>query len=289
MRTIPGKLLTETKISIEFDVGPVVLRIPRRATLAGVACQLSETASSWNGVPLSIALRLNSRECARERGSAASHVSSSAAFDRPLAITQDAAAKKVCAIDLSNSIVTAIIPKFRAGPKQETAIAVFDRCWKAEAAFDTLIKMGISLSNISIAAATFDAGENIAAGYRTTGSFTFWGRDIPFWSKLWASFEAGLLFSLPCTCPVAVLGFLAPLIVSTAEEAGLSGGLGALYGAFSMLPVQPVSIASYLRALRSNNYLMIVRGDRANLVRASKALEFVDPVQLRLILKENLD
>lgn len=77
-----------------------------------------------------------------------------------------------------------------------------------------------------------------------------------------------------------MLGSLAVAVIGAVESAIVVGGLSALGAALYGLGIPKDSIIQYEAAVKADNFLVMVHGDAANIVRAKEILEVANPSRI---------
>jgi hypothetical protein len=112
--------------------------------------------------------------------------------------------------------------------KMDTAIAVFPDHNAAEGAVKKLAQAGFDMKSLSIVGKGYHTDDKIVGFYNIGERVKFWGRQGAFWGGLWGLFFGGLFITIPLVGSVAVLGYLATVMITAIENAVVVGGLSAL-------------------------------------------------------------
>jgi len=162
----------------------------------------------------------------------------------------------------------------------DAVIAVFEDHYAAEAAVKKLSAAGFEMKNLSFVGKGYHTEEKVVGFYNVGDRIKFWGARGAFWGGLWGLFFGGLFMTLPIVGPVIVLGYLATIAISAAENAILVGGLSALGAAIYSIGVPKDSVIQYETAVKEDGFLVMAHGTTAELARAHVIMGTIGPSRL---------
>lgn len=165
-------------------------------------------------------------------------------------------------------------------PKSETIVAVFPEHQAAETAVKTLAANGFDIKDLSLVGKGYHTDEKVIGFYNTGDRVKFWGSRGAFWGGFWGLFFGGLFITVPVVGPVAVLGYLAAVIISAVENAVLVGGLSAIGAALFSIGIPKNSVLQYESAVKADGFLVMARGAPADILRAKELLRAINPSHL---------
>jgi hypothetical protein len=154
----------------------------------------------------------------------------------------------------------------------DTIVAVFPDHDAAEAAIKKLSQDGFDLKSLSVVGKGYHTDDKVVGFYNTGDRVKFWGRQGAFWGGLWGLFFGGLFVTVPVVGYVAVLGYLATVMIAAIENAAVVGGLSALGAALFSIGVPKDSVIQYETALKADGFLLMAHGSAAEIDRAKTIL-----------------
>jgi hypothetical protein len=162
----------------------------------------------------------------------------------------------------------------------DTIIAVFPDHDAAEGAVKKLAQAGFDMKSLSVVGKGYHTDEKIVGFYNVGDRIKFWGKQGAFWGGLWGLFFGGLFITVPAVGSVAVLGYLAAVLITAIENAVVVGGLSALGAALYSIGVPKDSVIQYETALKADNFLLMAHGPAAEVSRAKSILATMSPSRL---------
>jgi hypothetical protein len=97
---------------------------------------------------------------------------------------------------------------------------------------------------------------------------------------MWGLFFGGLFLTIPVVGHVVVLGYLAATVLSGVESAVMLGGMSAIGAAIYSLGIPKDSVVAYEAAVKADSFVVMVRGEAAEIARAKKILAAANPSRL---------
>jgi len=164
----------------------------------------------------------------------------------------------------------------------DTVIAVFADHQAAETAIKKLAQDGFEMKNLSLVGKGYHTEEKVIGFYNVGNRVKFWGLRGAFWGGLWGLFFGGVFITIPLVGSVAMLGYLATIVISTIDNALLLGGLSALGAAIYAIGVPKDSIIEYEGDVKADSFLVMAHGARDEVSRAQKILSLSNPTRINL-------
>ena len=155
---------------------------------------------------------------------------------------------------------------------KNTAVAVYDRHDKAEAAIKALQRAGFDMKQLSIVGKDYHTDEHVVGYYNTGDRMEYWGKLGAFWGGLWGFLFGSAFFWIPGIGPLVVAGPLVSWIVGALEGATIYGGLSALGAGLYSIGIPKDSVLNYETAVKSDKFLVIVHGTREQIATAKDIL-----------------
>jgi hypothetical protein len=159
----------------------------------------------------------------------------------------------------------------------DTVIAVFPDHNAAEGAVKRLAQSGFDMRSLSVVGKGYHTDEKIVGFYNIGDRVKFWGKRGAFWGGLWGLFFGGLLITIPIVGYVAVLGYLATVMIAGIENAVVVGGLSALGAGLYGIGVPKDSVIQYETALKADSFLLMAHGPAAEINHAKAILATMSP------------
>jgi hypothetical protein len=165
-------------------------------------------------------------------------------------------------------------------PSTQSVIAVFADHVSAEAAIKELVANGLPMKDLSVVGKGYHTDEHAVGFYNTGDRVKFWGVRGAFWGGMWGLFFGGLFLTIPIVGHVVVLGYLAATVLSGVETAAIVGGMSAVGAAIYSLGIPKDSVISYEAAVKADGFVVMVRGDAAEIAQAKQILGAAHPSRL---------
>jgi hypothetical protein len=164
--------------------------------------------------------------------------------------------------------------------KMDTIIAIFPDHNAAEGAVKRLAQAGFDMKSLSVVGKGYHTDEKVVGFYNVGDRVKFWGKQGAFWGGLWGLFLSGLFITVPVVGYVAVLGYLATVMIAGIENAVVVGGLSALGAALFSIGVPKNGVIQYETALKADSFLLMAHGPAAEIDRAKAILAATSPSRL---------
>lgn len=157
-------------------------------------------------------------------------------------------------------------------PDRNVCIAVIDDHQQVKSALDGLLNAGFDAAQISVVGKDHPSDKQIH-GYVTTGDqMKFWGVQGAFWGGITGILiGSGLLF-VPGLGPLIVAGPILSAIVGGLEGAAGLAGIEAVFAGLFHLGFSKDGLALYEKQLKAGKSLLLVHGDKDQVIRAKEVL-----------------
>jgi hypothetical protein len=165
-------------------------------------------------------------------------------------------------------------------PNTDSVVAVFTDHIAAEAAIKQLTEAGLPMKDLSVVGKGYHTDEHVVGFYNAGDRVRFWGTRGAFWGGMWGLFFGGLFMTVPIVGHVVVLGYLAATVLSGIESAVVLGGFSAIGAAIYSLGIPKDSVIQYEAAVKADGFVVMVRGDAAEIARANAILGTNNPTTL---------
>jgi hypothetical protein len=162
----------------------------------------------------------------------------------------------------------------------DAVIAVFADHQAADSAIKRLTEAGFATKDLSVVGKGYHTDEKVTGFYNAVDRVKFWGLRGAFWGGMWGLFFGGLFLTIPIIGHVVVLGYLAATVLSGVESAVMVGGLSAIGAAIYSMGIPKDSVVAYETAIKADGFLVMVRGDAAEVARAKEILGTANPTRL---------
>ena len=167
------------------------------------------------------------------------------------------------------------------GPN-ESIVAVFADHPHAEEAIKKLAQDGFDIKNLSVVGKGFHTDEKVTGFYNQGDRIKFWGTRGAFWGGFWGLFFGGLFVTIPVFGNLVVVGYLATAVIVAIENAVVVGSLSALGAALYGLGIPKNSILRYETEIKADGFLVMARGNAADMRRAKTILSALNPTTVEL-------
>lgn len=164
--------------------------------------------------------------------------------------------------------------------ESDSVVAVFADHIAAESAVKRLTEAGLPMKDISVVGKGYHTDEHVVGFYNTGDRVKFWGTRGAFWGGMWGLFFGGLFMTVPIVGHVVVLGYLAATVLSGVESAVMLGGMSAIGAAIYSLGIPKDSVIRYEAAVKADGFVVMVRGDAAEVGHAREILATSGPTSL---------
>jgi hypothetical protein len=154
-----------------------------------------------------------------------------------------------------------------------SVVAVYGTHAEAEAAVKKLQRGGINMRMLSIVGRDTHTDEHVVGYYNNCDRMKYWGKSGAFWGGVWGLLFGSAFFAIPGIGPVLVAGPLVAWIVGALEGAVVVGGLSAIGAGLIGIGIPKDSVVQYEMALKTNQYLLVVRDSAAEVARAKQIIE----------------
>ncbi len=159
-------------------------------------------------------------------------------------------------------------------------VAVYDTHDAAEAAVKDLQRSGIDMKKLSIAGKDYHTDEQVVGYYNSGDRMKYWGKMGALWGGFWGLLFGAAFFWVPGIGPLLVAGPLVASIVAGLENAAVVGGLSALGAGLFGLGIPKDSILQYETAVKSDKFLLLMRGTAEDAAKAKQVLNATHPASV---------
>jgi hypothetical protein len=165
---------------------------------------------------------------------------------------------------------------------QSSVIAVYPDHDSAERAVKLLSKEGFPMSNLSIVGRDFQVSEK-PVGFLTTGYLVKQGAGTGAWvGGLFGMLMGAAFLVLPGVGPLVAAGPLVGALLGGLEGALAGAAFGALSGALIGWGIPKDQALLYETEVKAGKFLVIARGNPADIARAKALLESSNPDRLNV-------
>jgi hypothetical protein len=173
--------------------------------------------------------------------------------------------------------------------QQSAVVAVYGTHVEAEEAVKKLQRGGIDMHTLSIVGKGTHTDEHPMGYYNTGDRMKYWGKTGAFWGGLWGMLFGSAFFFIPGIGPMLVAGPLVAWIVGGLEGAAVVGGLSAVGAALVGVGIPKDSVVQYELALKTDQYLLVVRDTPSEVARAKDIIGTTRPIKSKLHSPETVE
>jgi len=155
---------------------------------------------------------------------------------------------------------------------ENTLVISVDDHLLADSAVRSLMADGFNQENLTVIGKGFHSEEKVTGFLHTSDRMIMWGKYGAFWGGLWGALFGGVFLTVPLVGPVVVLGYLASVFASIFEGAIVVGAASAVVAAMVNVGIGKDHAIRYESALKSNGFIVMVRGSHEELLRARRVL-----------------
>jgi len=163
-------------------------------------------------------------------------------------------------------------------PEPNTIVAVYATHIEAQEAVKKLQRGGIDMHSLSIVGKDTHTEEHAMGYYNTGDRMKYWGKTGAFWGGLWGMLFGSAFFAIPGIGPLLVAGPLVGWIVGAMEGAAVVGGLSAVGAGLVGIGIPKDSVVQYELALKTDQYVLMVRDSASEVARARDIIGTTQPV-----------
>ena len=157
--------------------------------------------------------------------------------------------------------------------ESSAVVAIYDTHEGAEAAVKELQRAGVDMRTLSIIGKDTHTDEQVMGYYNTGDRMKFWGKAGAMWGGFWGLLFGSAFFAIPGIGPVLVAGPVIAWIVGALEGAVVVGGVSAIGAGLFGMGIPKDSVISYETALKTDKYLLVVRGTASDVEKARDVIE----------------
>src|SRR5271155_4873783 len=154
-----------------------------------------------------------------------------------------------------------------------SVVAVYPTHTEADQAVKELQRGGVDMQKLSIVGKGYHTDEHAVGYYNAGDRMKYWGENGAFWGGFWGLLFGAAFFAIPGIGPVLVAGPRVAWVVSALEGAVVVGGLSAIGAGLIGIGIPKDSVVQYETALKTNQYLLVVRDSADQVARAKQIIE----------------
>ena len=161
-------------------------------------------------------------------------------------------------------------------------VAVYGTHGEAEEAVKQLQRGGIDMQTLSIVGKDTHTDEHAVGYYNAGDRMKYWGKTGAFWGGLWGMLFGSAFFFIPGIGPMLAAGPVVAWIVGGLEGAAVVGGLSAIGAGLVSIGIPKDSVVQYELALKTDQYLLVVRDTAAQVEKARAIIATTRPIHSAL-------
>lgn len=142
--------------------------------------------------------------------------------------------------------------------EKNACVSIYPTHQAAEEALGKLQEAGIDLRCVSIVSKGYHGQEHPIGIYSNKDRLRYWGLQGAFWGGLWGLLTGAAFFWVPGFGPLAAAGPIVGLLVRGLEGVAIGGSFGVLAAALFDMGVPRSSISDYEKAIKTEQFLLIV-------------------------------
>ncbi len=146
--------------------------------------------------------------------------------------------------------------------KKNCCVSIYPTHQATERALSELQKAGIDLRQVSIASKGYHSEAHPIGFYNVGDRIRYWGRQGDFWADLWGLLSGAAFFWVPGFGPLAAAGPLVASLMCGLEGVAVGGGFSVFGAALYSMGIPRDSISQYEQAVKADQCLLIVHGER---------------------------
>lgn len=154
----------------------------------------------------------------------------------------------------------------------KTVIASFTSHDQAEEAVGELSRAGFDMKKLSIVGKGYHSEEQPLGFYNMGDRMKSWGGFGAFWGTLWGVLLGSAFFWVPGLGLIGAGGPFIHMIIAAFEGAALGGGISVIGAALAGWGVPKNSVIKYETRIKSNEFLLIARGEETEIEKARQIL-----------------
>lgn len=162
----------------------------------------------------------------------------------------------------------------------QSIVGVYDTMSEAEAAIRKLDEERFPVQHVSILAQNLESEKEVH-GFITAGDVAKEGAGTGAWvGGLFGLLMGSAFLWVPGFGPLLVAGHLAGILLGTIEGAAFGAAGGGLLGWLAGLGISKQHILKYEDQMKAGKYLLVIRGDSAEIANAREILAGTNAVEL---------
>ncbi len=146
--------------------------------------------------------------------------------------------------------------------KKNCCVSIYPTHQATEWALGELRKADIDLRQVSIAGRGYHSEAHPIGFYNVGDRICYWGLQGDFWADLWGLLSGAAFFWVPDFGPLAAAGPLVASLMCGLEGVAIGGGFDVFGAALYSMGIPRNSISQYEQAVKEEQFLLIVNGER---------------------------
>ena len=163
--------------------------------------------------------------------------------------------------------------------KVNSVVAIYRTHAEADQAVKELQRGGVDMHKLSIVGKGYHTDEHVVGYYNTGDRMKYWGKIGAFWGGFWGLLFGSAVFMIPGLGPILAAGPVVAWIVAALEGAVEVGALGALGAGLYSIGIPKDSVVKYEKALKTDQFVLIVHGTAAEVASAKEIIETTHPAE----------
>ncbi len=156
--------------------------------------------------------------------------------------------------------------------KKNSCVSIYLTWQATERALGDLRKAHVDLKKLSVVGRGYH-GEAHPIGFYNIGErMGYWGHENDFWSGVLDLLSGAAFFWLPDFGPLTVFGSMVALLVRGLDGVAVGGGFTVFGAALYNMGIPRNSIQQYEQAVKAEQFLLIVHGQRDDVEQAFEIL-----------------
>lgn len=156
--------------------------------------------------------------------------------------------------------------------KKSSCVSIYATRQATERALADLRKAAVDLTRVSIVGGGCHNETHPIGFYHLGDRIYYRGRESDFWSGLLGLLSDAAFFWVPDFGPLTAVGSIVASLGHGLEGAAISGGFSVFGAAFYNMGIPRDSISRYEQAVKVEQFLLIVYGERRDVERACEIL-----------------
>jgi hypothetical protein len=161
-------------------------------------------------------------------------------------------------------------------------VAMFDDFQAMECAVRKIVHFNFDIKNISALGRGFHTEDDVVRSAITVDRYHPWKEHEENWGALWSLLFGGICINVPTWGPTIVVGQLAIIVATFADEAAPSDGVSCLGKTLQALGIHRDAVMLYENVLQKYGFLIVLHGTESDLARMRGVLEVEDSAAVHI-------